>query len=734
MTEPYEFALFLAASSLEEEDLRKALLDGACKDDPDLKERIERMFAVQGDASHFFEARSPRASEPETEAGKDQVDTRIGPYRIIDRLGEGGYGVVYLAEQEEPVRRKVALKIIRPGMDTERVIARFEAERQSLAMMDHPNIARVLDAGATRSGRMYFVMELVDGDAITDFCDQHRFGIRKRLEVFVQVCQAIQHAHQKGVIHRDIKPNNILVRMQDDRPVPTVIDFGVAKAGTDGNGHDHSFTGPDQFVGTPAYLSPEVAAGSSDVDTRCDIHGLGLVLFELITGQPPLGRERTKKLSVDEIRRIICEEDPPSPSGSLASLDPDELVRRAELRGISGPKLVHRVKGDLDWIVGKALDRERNRRYESALGLARDVERHLNKEAVLASPPNTYYRLSRLFRRHRAAFLSGAAVFLALAAGFWTSTVLFIREKDARNEQERLRNEAEAARANEMELRQRSEFRERISHAAVLVSHDDLEEADQLLQSVPFGQVPASLEASEAYLRLGEWHLLAGQWQKATDYFANVALVLPKVDPSDSYDISIFVIPAAALLVKSNDLERYEVIRQRTIERFVNTASPVVAEQVLKTTLLTPPDSGTLEAMRPLATLLETALKEGHPELDSGNPNDWWRNFRTSWCSFALALYRYREGDMEGAAYWTNYALPIAGGHIPRETDLRCLRAMIAFRGGSPREARFLLEDAQRALEDHAAKPFELGGVADFWYDWVIARILYEEARTLVPE
>ena len=290
MTPPYEQLLFMAASSLTDEDERRALLDGACLHDPELRKRIEALFEVQDAAAAYFES-NPESGESViagAEGGKDQLDTNIGRYRLLDRLGEGGYGVVYLAEQCEPVRRKVALKIIRPGMDTEHVIARFEAERQSLALMDHPNIARVLDAGATTSGRPFFVMELVDGEKITDFCDANRFGIRERLEIFVQVCQAIHHAHQKGVIHRDLKPSNILVRMQDTVPVPKVIDFGIAKAANQTESEDPSLTSAEQFLGTPAYMSPEVAAGGKDVDTRCDIHGLGTVLFEQARGgQPP---------------------------------------------------------------------------------------------------------------------------------------------------------------------------------------------------------------------------------------------------------------------------------------------------------------------------------------------------------------------------------------------------------------------------------------------------------------
>jgi serine/threonine protein kinase len=728
MTLPYEQLLFMAASSLSDEDERRALLDGACLHDPELRRRLDALFEVQDAAAAYFESK-PEPEESDTTgagSGKNKLDTNIGRYRLLDRLGEGGYGVVYLAEQCEPVRRKVALKIVRPGMDTEHVIARFEAERQSLAMMDHPNIARVLDAGATTSGRPFFVMELVDGEKITDFCDANRLGIRERLEIFVQVCQAIHHAHQKGVIHRDLKPSNILVRMQDSVPAPKVIDFGIAKA-ANRNDDDPLLTSAEQFLGTPAYMSPEVAAGSRDVDTRCDIHGLGTVLFELLTGTTPLDIEQARDLPVDVIRRMIREEDPPAPSAVLAGLNPDKLGETAARRSTEGQNLIQQIKGDLDWIVVKAMARERDQRYESAYGLALDVNRHLNDEAVSAGPPDPFYRLTKLVRRNKVPVLSGAAVFLALTAGFGTSTVLFLREKEARGEQQRQRTQAEIARNNEVSLRRHAEYREKISHAAVQVSHGNFEAADRLLKGVPFGEAPPSLEAAQAYLKVGEWHVLAERWPEATDSFANLALVLPTIDPTDSFDISVVVIRAAALLCQAGDLERYEMIRRLAIERFSNTSSPVVAEQVFKTTLILPPDAETLAALRPLAEFLERSLIHGHPEVQR---ND----FRTSWCSFALGLMRYREGNLDAASHWADRALPLAGEHVARQTMIRCLRGMIAYRRGDIPAARALVDEARKPVDAYFSKPIELGDARSSWSDWVIARLLYREARSLVGE
>lgn len=724
---PYEQLLFMAAESFADADERRAFLDGACSRDPELKRRIEDLFEIQDEAAAYLEKRKATGGEGNLDGKNRLVDTTIGRYRLIDRLGEGGCGVVYLAEQCEPVSRKVALKIVRLGMDTEHVIARFEAERQSLAMMDHPNIARVLDAGATASGRPFFVMELVDGEKISDFCDANRLGLRQRLGIFTQVCEAIHHAHQKGVIHRDIKPSNILVRMQGGNPVPKVIDFGIAKVSNRGEGGDTSLTSIGQFVGTPAYMSPEVAAGSPDLDTRCDIHSLGAVLFELLTGQPPISSERIRSLGTDGIRRILRDEDAPAPTAVLAELERDELETVAALRGTDGQDLLRRVRGDLDWIVGKAMARERDRRYESAHSLALDVNRHLDCEAVNAGPPDRLYRLSKLVRRNKVQFLSGAVALLALVTGFGISTVLFFREKQARGVQEELRERAELAKNAEAELRQKAEYRERISHAAVLVSHGELAAADRLMQTVPFGQVPPSLEAAEAYLKLGEWHVTAERWSEATDCFSNLATVLPTIDPADSFDISVVVIRAAALLCKTGDRARYELIRKQAIERFAGTSSPVVAEQVFKSALLVPPDPETLAALAPMGQFLETCLTEGHPELQ-GN------DFRTSWCYFALGLLRYREGDLEAASRWAERAVPISGGHVPRETMLRCLRAMIACRTGDLPTARALLDEARRPIEEHRSKPVELGDATSSWSDWLIVGLLYREALGIVRE
>jgi eukaryotic-like serine/threonine-protein kinase len=370
--------------------------------------------------------------EPIDEAEPSQ---RIDRYKILQKLGEGGCGVVYMAEQTEPVRRMVALKIIKLGMDTRQVISRFEAERQALALMDHPNIAKVLDAGATETGRPYFVMELVKGIRITDYCDQNRLATPERLALFTQVCQAIQHAHQKGIIHRDIKPSNILVTLHDGVPVPKVIDFGIAKATEQPLTDKTVFTAFGQFMGTPAYMSPEQAELSGlDIDTRSDIYALGVLLYELLTGRTPFDAKELLQAGLDEMRRRIREEEPMRPSTRLSTMVDADLTEVAQRRQSVPAQLTRFIRGDLDWIVMKCLEKDRTRRYETANGLTMDLRRHLNNEPVVACPPSHFYRFQKAIQRNKLAFGAALLVACSLVFGLSLSTWMYLREKQARQE------------------------------------------------------------------------------------------------------------------------------------------------------------------------------------------------------------------------------------------------------------------------------------------------------------
>jgi serine/threonine protein kinase/Flp pilus assembly protein TadD len=360
---------------------------------------------------------------------------RISHYKILQLIGEGGCGAVYMAEQEQPVRRRVALKVIKLGMDTKNVIARFELERQALALMDHPNIAKIFDAGSTETGRPFFVMELVRGIKITDYCDQHNLTTAERLELFAQVCRAIQHAHQKGIIHRDIKPSNILVALHDGVPVPKVIDFGIAKATGLRLTDKTVFTQFEQFIGTPAYMSPEQAEMSGlDIDTRSDIYSLGVLLYELLTSQTPIHPAELMSAGLDAMRRLLREKEPPRPSTCLSTMINQELTTVAKHRQAAAPKLIHLVRGDLDWIVMKALEKDRSRRYETAVGFAADIEHFLKNEPVLARSPTALYRFQKLVRRNKLACAATAAVSLSILLGLAVSTGLYLREKEARRQ------------------------------------------------------------------------------------------------------------------------------------------------------------------------------------------------------------------------------------------------------------------------------------------------------------
>jgi serine/threonine protein kinase/Flp pilus assembly protein TadD len=487
-SEAGEQTVFDSARKIGDALARAAYLDAACAGDAKLRERIEKLLDAGQRADEFLEQNplgaltlsdSPSDGAREKGRGVEEVGTIIGPYKLLEKIGEGGFGVVYMAEQKQPIKRRVALKIIKIGMDTREVVARFEAERQALAVMDHPNIAKVFDAGATGAaqseicnlkseisrGRPYFVMELVRGIKITDYCDEKNLSTQQRLDLFTQVCQAVQHAHQKGIIHRDLKPSNILVTVNDGVAVPKIIDFGIAKATQMELTEKTVFTRFHQFLGTPAYMSPEQAELTSvDVDTRSDIYSLGVLLYELLTGKTPFDATELLKAGLDEMRRVIREKEPERPSTrltrELARVGGARVTKRMGSVGVppaesgvapdSSPavyksreeshsdevfggtpktaretralpeqtkKLVNLLRGDLDWIVMKCLEKDRARRYETANGLATDIQRHLSNEPVIARPPSNLYRFQKLVRRNKLAFAAGAGIAAALVIG-----------------------------------------------------------------------------------------------------------------------------------------------------------------------------------------------------------------------------------------------------------------------------------------------------------------------------
>jgi serine/threonine protein kinase len=422
--------LFWEAAQLAPGEERDSYLARVCGEDRALRQRLEHLLQVQPKVESFLERpfAGPDPLSTIDESPAEEPGTQIGPYKLLEQIGEGGMGLVFMAEQTRPLRRRVALKVIKPGMDTRHVVARFEAERQALALMDHPNIAKIHDAGATDSGRPYFVMELVRGVPITEFCDQRRLTTRQRLELFVTVCQAVQHAHQKGIIHRDLKPSNVLVTLHDTVAVPKIIDFGIAKATTQPLTERTLFTNFAQMIGTPLYMSPEQAEMNGlDVDTRSDVYALGVLLYELLTGTTPFESQTLKKVGLEEMRRMIREEEPPTPSQRLSTLNAQVCETVSERRGVDRRRLRQALRGELDWIVMKALEKDRNRRYESASAFAADVQRYLNDDTVSACPPSAGYKLRKFARKNNKLLVTAATFCLVLTAGVVVSTWQAIR-------------------------------------------------------------------------------------------------------------------------------------------------------------------------------------------------------------------------------------------------------------------------------------------------------------------
>jgi serine/threonine protein kinase len=412
-------AIFCEALDRPSEADRRAYLDRACRGDAALRSRIDALLVAHDRAGDFLE--EPVPTPTVTWSGPAPLEapgTVIGPYKLLRLIGEGGMGSVWMAEQTAPVKRLVALKVVKAGMDSRQVLARFGAERQALALMDHPNIAKVHDAGASDSGRPYFVMELVKGVTINRYCDEERLTPRERLELFIPVCQAVQHAHQKGVIHRDLKPSNVLVSLYDGKPVPKVIDFGVAKAAGPKLTEATLFTGFGTVIGTPEYMSPEQARlDNADIDTRSDIYSLGVLLYELLTGTTPFKRKDLEKAGLLEMLQLIREQEPTRPSTKLSTAE--GLPTLAANRGTEPARLTKLVRGELDWIVMKCLEKDRNHRYETTNALTRDIEHYLHDEPVAAGPPSAVYRLRKFARRNKVGLAVAALVlfFLVLLGG-----------------------------------------------------------------------------------------------------------------------------------------------------------------------------------------------------------------------------------------------------------------------------------------------------------------------------
>ncbi|MEO7100181.1 MAG: serine/threonine-protein kinase [Luteolibacter sp.] len=751
MSKEIEKALFEAALLIESPETRKAFLDQACNGDSPLRAQLDKLLAAHEASDVFFleaeEARTVVAAEacenptsipieydltplpyfPEAEG----PGTWIGRYKVLERIGEGGCGVVYLAEQQEPVQRLVALKVIRLGMDTESVIARFEMERQSLAVMDHPNIAHVLDAGATETGRPYFVMEWVRGEKITDYCNENRLDVRQRIDLFIEVCNAIQHAHQKGVIHRDIKPSNIIVTQHNGKPAPKVIDFGIAKATTGRSVGETLLTSHDHFVGTPAYMSPEQADRKGiDVDTRSDVYSLGILLYELLAGRTPFDPKELSSAGVLEMRRLLIEREPSRPSALLGTLTLEQRTETATDCHTEPAKLISLVRGDLDWVVMKAIEKDRQRRYETVNGLSMDLKRYIDNDAVTARPPSTIYLLQKFVRRNRITVVASVGIAAALVLGLGLAYVSYLRELRATREQSRMTQVAEAARANEAKLRQNASIRENIAQVAVLMSEGKIEEADAQLRQTPLASVEPSLEAANVLRSLGGWNAMRGRWKQATECFLLLTQANSLTSPDRISATSDLIAPGPPL-VENGNMSDYQHYREWVVSRLVGTTDVMSAVQTIQASLLLPADQDFVRRLEPLGKLMERASQ------DKKRPKPGRDTFLAAWRSWSLCLLEYRRGNFDRAVYWGDNALACREPSEAVSAAIHPVLAMANFRLGRLTTARSELEKSRELIQfaftpDLAPTPEPLGSGRGFWWDWLLARILYREASSLI--
>jgi serine/threonine protein kinase len=741
--------IFLKARELSDATERAAYLKQACGGDPALMGKVEAMLRDSEGAEEFFGKGGTAMVAPP--GALEQAGTLIGRYKLLQKIGEGGMGVVYMAEQREPVVRKVALKIIKLGMDTRQVVARFEAERQALALMEHPNIATVLDGGTTESGRPYFVMELVQGLPITQFCDDAKFPPSQRIKLFLDVCSAVQHAHQKGVIHRDLKPSNILVTLHGEQPVPKVIDFGVAKA-THGRLTDKTvFTQFQQFIGTPAYMSPEQTSLSGlDVDTRSDIYALGVLLYELLTGKTPFDPNELLKAGLEHMRQVIREQEPPKPSTRLSTMQGEDLTTTARQRHTEPPKLIHLLRGDLDWIVMKCLEKDRGRRYESASAVATDLQRHLANEPVVARPPTLTYRLQKAIRRNRVAFAAATAVTAALVAGLAVSLFLLVRERAAREravaaerEQSRLRAVAETnrlqAEANSfmdrglLRLRDgelagaEESYRRALSDSQrgwpetpgqwerslgglveVLMRRTNFQAADEVLRQTLTPPVASATSSLPLRQIRAEFFARRGQWKEAIDDANRLVAVQPT-----NYAHYHRLIP---LLVVIGDVERYRSVCQQMLSRFADTETPLTAEITAKNCLILPGSGADLQLVSKLARLAVSSRIKNPASM--------------AIFSFTQGLAEYRQGRFASAADYLARSLTTTS-NVYAHIEAYAVLAMAQHQSNDAAAARATLTRGIGLQETEGPRLAD-GDLTSDWRAWIRGQALMQEAKALI--
>lgn len=686
--------IFLNSLEFNDVEERRNYVRDACHGDSALENDVCKMLDRLPKASAFFASASQDLSVPDSLLPDEKLEkgSEIGPYRIMGVLGEGGSSTVYEAEQTAPVRRQVALKILKLGMDTAAVIGRFEDERQTLAMLEHANISRVFDAGVTEAGRPYFVMELVHGTRITSFCEANHLSVAERLKLVCLVCSALQHAHNKGIIHRDIKPSNILVSNVDGIAVPKLIDFGIAKATNEPSNDGRTIQ--NQPIGTPAYMSPEQLCGDSRwVDTRSDIYNLGVVLYELLAGQPPFDNDELIQNGIEQMRKRVQAEEPKRPS-------------------LAGNRKHLPFRNELDWIVLKALEKDRERRYSTAHAFASDLENYLRNEPVKAHPPSHLYRFEKFIRRNRVATASSAVALLALILGFSVSTVLYLR--------------AHAAEREQTSLRLAAEERAHVAKAAILIMRDKLAEADAEIRLMGGALTQPSLEATNVFRTLAIWSAKNGDWKTSSDRWLAMAQV-SRFDDSDMTDkVTLELLPVAPTLVMTCDFNRYHQFQDFLITRLGKTNHPFAAEHLLKLCLLLPAEPALLGRLQHVANVAEHSM----PAREAATPPADWME---AWRCVALGLWNYRSGHHDKAIAWCDRSLLRHDWEESRMMQALLIRSMARKAIGAIDEAMTDLDMARDSVKQHFQQPLDEMKDGHF-HDWLNAQILLNEAEKTVLE